>query len=460
MPGLTAGRPGVRARAARLAAGHRWAAGPTLVSTLASGTAAATTLVIARGAGAAAFGHFTLVLSIALIVTVGMLTSLNYVMFQELPRSAPADRPALVTTALLCTLVLGTGVLAAGAAAAPLIGPALGVDARTLVFALALALSMTLNQLAESFLRGLKRFRRVAWLKLAVAAGYLASAGYCLLVLGVRDAETYLVALIVTNLVFAAIAVAGLQVRPRAWSPALARSLYRHGGYVTVIAAFTGVLFGVDVLFLNHWAGRADVGVYSLYNGFPKRLLGVVFTDGIGLVLLPMLATAAKPRVMRRIARLVPAVAAGTAVFSFAASTVFFLLMGGEYPYSLGLMALSAAGIGAHTVFNLYSVALSMDGVPGARLLIACLAAGTPVALACQAACIAWGGLTGGLAGFALTNVLLVAIVATATARAYRTPTAHPATRPGGPEPGAPRGPVRGESTRARARSAQNEHGA
>ncbi|GAA1514428.1 hypothetical protein GCM10009677_54570 [Sphaerisporangium rubeum] len=432
---MTRRRGDVRARVARIVEGHRWAAGPTLVSILASGTAAATTLVIARGIGPAAFGHFTVVLSIALIVTVAMLTSLNYVMFQELPRAEPADRPALVTTALFSTLVLGTALFAAGMLAAPLLTAALGVDTRTLAFGLALALSMTVNQLTESFLRGLKRFRLVAALKLAVAVAYLAGAAYCLLVLGIGDAEVYLGALIVTNLVFAVVAVAGSEVAPRSWSPVLARSLYRHGAYVTAIATFTAVLFGIDVIFLNHWVGRADVGVYSLYNGFPKRLLGVVFTDGIGLVLLPMLATTAKPALMRRIARLAPSLAAATAIVSFAASLVFFLVMGGGYPYSVPLMALAAAGIGAHAVFNLYFVALTMDGVRGAKVFIACLAAGTPAALACQAVCIAWWGLVGGLVAFALTNLVLVAVVAAVAGRVYR-PDGQKTVTPSTEEPG------------------------
>ncbi|MFI9594652.1 lipopolysaccharide biosynthesis protein [Nonomuraea sp. NPDC052265] len=411
--------PGLRGRAASLVQGHRWAAGPTLVSTAASGLAAATTLVVARGAGASAFGHFTVVLSIALIVTVVMLTSLHYVMLQELPRAAPGERPALVTTALAATLAMSAGLAALGLAAAPLLTSALNVDVPTLAYGLALAVSMTVNQLADGFLRGLGRFARVARLRLAVAVAYLGAACFCLLVLGIRDAEPYLVALIVTNVAFAVAATAGAGVRPRAFSGRLARSLYRHGAYVTAIAALTGVLFGVDVIFLNHWAPPADVGVYSVYNGFPKRLLGVVFTDGVLLVLLPRMATADKPLLMRRIARLVPAVAGVTAVFSFAASTVFFLLMGGEYPYSTGLMALSALGIGTHTAFNLYSVALSMDGVRGARVLVGCLLAGAPVALAVPAWCIRWHGLAGGLTGFALANLLLLAVVAVAAARVY-----------------------------------------
>lgn len=420
----------LRSRAARLVAGRGWAIGPTLTSIAASGTAAATTLVVARGIGAAAFGQFTVVLTIGLIGTVAMLLSLNYVMFQELPRSAPERHPALISTALFTTLLLGTGLVAAGLLAAPVLAPLLGVDARTLGFGLALALAMTVNQLTESFLRGLKKFRFVANLKLVVALGYLTVSAACLVVLGIRDPEFYLLALIVTNLVFALVALAGFPVVPRTASARLARSLYRHGLYVSAITGLSTVLFGIDIIFLNHWTAPADVGIYSIYNGFPKRLLGVLFTEGIGLVLLPTLATMAKPALLRRIGRLAPAVFVGTAGVSFVASAVFFLLLRAEYPYSPGLMALAALGIGAHTVFNLYFFALSMDGLRGARVFLACLAAGVPAGIGCQALFILWWGLVGALVGFAVTNLLLIAVIIVAVTRLYRPdPSPTPGTR-------------------------------
>ncbi|QFG21452.1 lipopolysaccharide biosynthesis protein [Actinomadura sp. WMMB 499] len=400
------------------------AAGPTVLGTAASAVSAATTLVIARGIGAAAFGHFTVVLSIALIVTIGMQLSLHYVMLQELPRGDPARHRAMMATALLSTLVLGGGLTVAGALAAPWLAPLVGVDAGALASGLVLAFAMTLNHLTESFLRGRRRFALVARLKAVIAVAYLGGASWCLLGAGITDPDFYLAALTGTYAGFALAALAAVRIPPRAWtgawSAAEARAQYRLGAYVTVIAALTGVLFGLDVIFLNHWADRADVGVYSIYNGFPKRLLGVVFTDGIGLALLPALAVADTRAVLRRLVRLAPLVAAGTALVAFAASTVLFPLLGGEYPYSLVLMGLSAAGIGLHAVFNLYSVALSMDGLRGARVLIACLAVATPAALALQAACIARWGLHGGLAGFALGNLVPVAAVIAVAARVYR----------------------------------------
>ncbi|MEV0197104.1 hypothetical protein [Nonomuraea sp. NPDC050691] len=417
---LTTRRQDVRSRVVRLLLSDRWAAGPTLLSTLASGTAAATTLVIARGTSAAAFGHFSLVMSIALIVSIGMLMSLHYVMLQELPRADPGARPALVTTALFATLAMGAGLAVLVVPVSPFLAAALGTDAEAVYFALALALALTLNQLTESFLRGLAKYAFVAALKLAVAAIYLAVSVFSLLVLDIRDAEYYLTALIVTYIGFTLVAAAGLPVVPRSWSPALVRSLYRHGAYVTVIAALTGVLFGIDVIFLNHWAEPADVGVYAVYSGFPRRLLGVVFVEGIGLALFPTLATMDKPALLRRVARIAAIAGAATAVLLFAASAVFFLLMREHYPYSLTLMALSAAGIGAHAVFHLYYAALSMDGVRGAKVLIACLAVGAPVALAGQVVCVAWWGLAGSLVGFVLTNLVLVAVVAITAGRVYR----------------------------------------
>ncbi|MEN3540487.1 hypothetical protein AAH991_35615 [Microbispora sp. ZYX-F-249] len=416
-PGRTA--TGVRVRAAGLLAAHGWAVGPTLVNALASGVSAATTLAVAWGIGAAAFGRFTVVLSIGLIVVVPMVMGLHFVMYQELPRTEPAGHPALVTTALLSTLVLGTALCTAGLLAAPVLTAVFGVDVRTLCFGLALALSLTAAYLTESFLRGLRRYALTAGLKLAVAVAYVGTSAYCLVVLGIRDAYLYLAALITSNVLFAVASAAGFRVAPRLWSAALARSLYRHGAYLTALTALTAVLFGVDVIFLNHWTTQADVGVYSIYNNFPKRLLGVLFTDGVGLVLLPTLATMHKPTALRRIGRLSPAVFAATALVSFAASAVFFLLLRADYPYSPGLMALSAAGIGVHTVFNLYSLALLMDGVRGARALIVAQVASTPLVLGCQAALIAWQGLAGGLWAFALSNLVLVAVIVAVCRRMY-----------------------------------------
>ncbi len=252
-----------------------------------------------------------------------------------------------------------------------------------------------------------------------VALAYLAAASYCVLALGIRDAEPYMVALIATNVVFALVAVAASPVTRHAWSARLARTLYRHGAYVTAIAALTGVLFGIDVIFMNHWAVPADVGVYSVYNGFPKRLLGAVFTDGIGLVLLPMMATMNKPLLMRRITRLAPAVAGVTAVVSFAASTVFFLRWR-RVPVLAGVDGTVGGGHRpAHGVQPV--LRRPVDGRrPGREGAHRLPGHGDAVRAGLLAACVRWYGLAGGLVGFALANLILLAVVAVTAARIYQ----------------------------------------
>ena len=217
------------------------------------------------------------------------------------------------------------------------------------------------------------------------------------------------------------VVVAGVLAAPRAvWSAARARALYRHGLYVTAIAGLTGLAFGVDVVLLHHATDAGAAGTYAVYNGLPKRVLGVVFAEGIGLVLLPTLALLDKPTLLRRIGRLAPAVAVAAAALSFVASAVVLYGLRDQYPYSFGLMALAAVGIGVHTVFNLYFFALCMDGVRGARSLIRALLWGVPIVLAIQWALISAAGLIGGLVAFAATNVVLVGLVVRTASRTYR----------------------------------------
>ena len=196
--------------------------------------------------------------------------------------------------------------------------------------------------------------------------------------------------------------------------------MYRHGAYVSVTSVLTTVIFGGDIIVMNHFWPQDVVGAFSIYNGFPKRLLGILFTEGIGLVLLPTLATLDKPLLLRRIGRVAPLVGLAAALASFAGSVLLLALLRDGYPYSLPLMALASLGIGVHTVFNLYFFALSMGGVRGARVVIACVAASIPVALAAQVLLIRWSGLAGGLLAFVVTNAVLVTVVVVASARSYQ----------------------------------------
>lgn len=402
-----------------MTASIRALAGASALSVLGNGVAAATTFLVALTLPASGFGRFTVVVTIALIAGTVLALNLHLVVYRVLPQAGPADRPALLTTALVGGVTTAGALTGAGLLVAPALGPVLGVDAPAVTAGLLLALALVVGQLAESCLRGIGRAGRASALRAGTALAHLVVVLWFLFGLGVDDPVPYIGLLAAGHVAFAVLAVASAGVRPRSWSPRLLPRLYRGGGYVTAVGVLATVHFGVDVLLLNALAGPADVGVYSVYNGFPKRLLGVVFTEGIALVLLPALAVMAPAELRRRVRRLAPLVGAAAALLSFAGSAVLFWLLPEGYPYSPGLMALCAVGIGVHTVYNLHFLTLSMDGPRGTRVVLRALAVTLPVAVAAHAACIAAWGLTGAMVGFALANALILAAVLVVSRRTY-----------------------------------------
>ncbi len=394
----------------------------TIASAAASAISAGTALAVAAGAGAAQFGLFTVVISLALLISIAPLLAQHQVMYQELPRADAADRPELIATAWWSTLGSSLAVAAVGLLLTPVVVAATGLAATTLHLALGVAVTMTLSMVAESFVRGLRRYLLIARIRLAVAVTYLGTAIIGLWVLDIGDATLYLGALMATNLLLTAAALVVARPAPRAFSLGRLRVLSRHGGVLTITAALVTVGFGADVVLLDRWAPAADVGTYALYNGLPKRLLGVVLVDGIGLALLPWLATLDKPTMMRRIERSAPLVAAAAGLLSFAASAALIPLIGGDYPFSLPLLGLASVGIAVHTVMNVYFFGFTMSGPAGARTVTVCLGIGVPLALAAQVVLISSLGLEGALVAFIVGNVLVLAPMVIAGRLRYRTP--------------------------------------
>ena len=401
---------------------HRYAVGPTVLSTAASALSAAATLVVARQVGAEQFGGYTVVLTVGGILLVLSQLSLNVVLYQELPRRPAEEHPALISTALALGLGLAVAVTLVAAVAGPALRAAFGVDAATLWWSVLFALSTGFALLVEGVLRGRRQYVRVARLRLAAALLYLGAAAYGLLVLDRTGFGTYVGLLSASNLLFAAVALVGQPVRAGLVSRPLALRVLTHGGYVSVTAGLILLVFGLDVIVLNHAVAPDVVGQYSIYNGFPKRLLGILFSEGVGLVLLPTLAPLAKPELLRRVARIAPLLGLAAAAVSFAAGAVLLGLLGPDYAYSPGLLGLAALGIGVHIVFNLYYFVLSVDGTRGAKVVIGCLLAGLPVTFAAQVLLIGRYGLVGGLLAFIVTNAVLVALILAVTARVYRSP--------------------------------------
>lgn len=391
----------------------------TIASAAASALSAGTALAVAAGAGAAQFGLFTVVISLALIISIAPLLSQHQVMVQEIPRADPVDRPALISTSWWSTLVASLVVTGVGLVVAPAIAAASGIAMSTIHLALGVSLTMSLSLVAESFVRGLRRYLLIARIRLAVAATYLGSSVFGLWVLGQGDASVYLGVLMATNVLLTGAALAVARPRPSAFSSRRLRESTGHGAVLTVTTALITIGFGADIVLLDRWAPAADVGTYALYNGMSKRLIGVLLVDGVGLALLPWLATLDKPTMMRRIERFAPAAGLAAALVTCAALVVLVPVIGGDYPFSHFFVLLSSIGIGVHTVVNIYFFGFTMDGPAGARAATLCLGIGVPLALGAQYALISSSGLEGAFVAFIVGNLLVLAPLVVMGRRRY-----------------------------------------
>lgn len=407
---------------ARLLANYRFAVGPTLLSLVSSTVTAGTTLVIASQIGPAGFSGLSVVQSAAALLAIPLLMSLNYVMYQKLPQTAESGHETIMASALLSNLALLAGLCGLGFAVAPVLQRVFNINAPMLTYCFVLAAASNFNALTESFLRGKRRFLLIASLRAGISGLYLAACLWCLFGLRITRFETYLQLLIAGCLLFGLVGLAILRIRPRFFSFSMARSQLGHGVFMTTTTLLTSVIFGLDVVIMNHFAPPREVGIFSIYLGFPKRLLNIVIVEGISLVLLPTLALLDKPKLMKAMRKWALRLGLGVALATLAGSMVLFLALKSEYPYSVGLMALAAAGVGIHCVFNLYYSILSMDGTRGAKIATVCLAIGTPLALLTQVVLIWQFGLIGGLLAFIATNLILVGILTLAGIRRYRLP--------------------------------------
>ncbi|MFJ2369552.1 lipopolysaccharide biosynthesis protein [Microbacterium sp. NPDC087665] len=400
--------------------GHLLATGASVFS---SALTAANAFAIAALAGSDSFGLFTVVITVAGILGVPLLANVHFVLYQELPRADADERPTIVGSALATGALFIAAGTAVFAACAPLLSILSGLSHEDSLLSVLVAACLSTMILTEAVLRGSRRLVTLLTIKTVIAAVTLAITLWMLLD-GVRDPQPFLLVVSATALAFAVAAVIASPIRHPRWSTETARRILRLGALLTLSSALTTIVFGADSLMLNLWATPHEVGVYALYNGFPKRLLGVVVTEGAGLVLLPLLAVSNTRTLLRRMLKLTPLIAAATAAVSFAASATVFWFLRAEYPYDIALFVLAAIGIAIHTVFNLFFFILSMDGVRGSRAFAYIMLAGTPLVLATQAIAISGWQLEGALVAFILTNLLLVVLVILVARHRYRDPKA------------------------------------
>lgn len=380
----------------------------TILSVSASGIAALTSFFLAWVLGADVFGLYSLTLSVSGIVGVPMLMSLNFVMYQDLPRSKNPDRSSLIATSIVCLFTLMMVVLTVGFVATPWLARLIGVESTTFRLGITLATGTSANLLTESLLRGLNRFAFAALLKLITVFSYLL---YCIgqyFLDHNLNSGSYIEGLIALDILVSLIMVAATRFDIRSASRKTAAHLLQHGSYMSVISLLATVLFSIDVIFLNYWSNHADVGTYSVYSGLSRGLLGVIVTDGMGFVLLPLFATMIKPALLAKLRQISLFLGAATFAVAFIGTSLFLWVLHARYSYSALYVFLTALGVAIHTIYNIHYFAISMDGVRGAKWILVILSSTLPIAVGIQVILIRCFALKGALIAFICTNGIIL----------------------------------------------------
>lgn len=337
------------------------------------GTDAAVTLVtfgltaaVVRVLGPAEFGQVNLVASVGQLWTTLLLLGLHVATARSIAAD-PEHSPALVSTSLALSFLLGVILLPILFAGRGLAQRAFHIDATIFAWSVVLAYSLVLQQLANGILAGQQRFKTIS--RYNVAAG-MTFAGMIVGLLAWAEPITVgevIFANVVRAFVFSALALVGVRGLIVAPSVARGRQMLGFGSYHTLTAlAYFMILGSIDNLMLNAYHGAHAVGLYAAYyvpfNLFTSRIMKFV-SD----VLMPALAAHEdRPRLLRRVAlvyaRSAPVVISGVCAITYALFWVYSDAF--EFHWTLAiLMAINVWLHAASVALGDFLVAAGMRGV-------------------------------------------------------------------------------------------------
>jgi O-antigen/teichoic acid export membrane protein len=361
-----------------------------------------------RELGAAAWGQVALITSVAGVLLIPLTFGLYNGVVKYVPVSNESESRAIMGTALAGNLVIST--LAAGllALAGQAVERATGFPFSHWLWAVALAMSINLYILAESFLRGQQKFYLVGSYKFYASIILLLGTAAILYAWQIKSMMAYLLPFILYHLLFfaAALPKSGLwplRVTGHAWWLLLGFGLFNMLTWLCSTVLFTSDLYLVALYGTGH-----ETGVYSIYQNNIRALCTILFHDVFAVVFLPMIASLDKRQVDRiAVKYAIPiylAIGAGVGMLT----AVLVLLLGKSVPLDAGYIAMTAAGTAMNMMYLLFTSILSLDGIRAAKLAFLSLLIPMPLLLGVQFVFVQQWGITGGMVSVIVVNTLLV----------------------------------------------------
>ena len=362
-----------------------------------------------RELGVITWGQIALIGSVSSIVLIPMTFGLYNGVVKYVPVSNEEERRELIGTALAATVVLSSIVAALLVVSGHVIERLFGFSSASWIGAVALAMSINLYILTESFLRGQQQFFRLGVYKLIGSLLFLAGALTGLYLLGVQSLLSYLIPLIIQNLFFFVITLCRMNVRQLRFTWKALNQLFSFGFFIMLSWLVSTLLFTSDLLLMARFGSDYELGIYSVYQNTIRGLFTILFQDVFAVVFLPMMAGLNKRYADRMIVKysvlIYAALWCATAII-----TAILVKLYGNFPLEWTYVGLTSAGIAMNMIYLLFTTVISLDGVRAARLALAALIVPIPILLPVQYLMVKHWGMLGGMTSVIGLNAGLILV--------------------------------------------------
>lgn len=363
-----------------------------------------------RELGVITWGQVALIGSVANIVLIPLTFGFYNGVVKYVPVSTDEESRELMGTALVANLILSSIVTAMLIAMGQMVERLFGFSSASWIGAVALAMSINLYILTESFLRGQQQFFRLGVYKLIGSLLFLTGSLVGLYLLGVKSMVSYLIPLIVQNLFFFVITLCRMNLRPMRVTWKALNKLYSFGFFIMLSWLVSTLLFTSDLFIMTKFGTDYELGVYSVYQNTIRGLFTILFQDVFAVVFLPMIAGASKRDADRIILKYsVPIYFA--IWFATAIITAVLIVLYGNFPLNWTYVGLTSAGIAMNMIYLLFTTVVSLDGVRAAKLAFVALIIPIPVSLPLQYLLIEHWGMIGGMISVIVLNIGLILVL-------------------------------------------------
>lgn len=364
-----------------------------------------------RELGVVTWGQIALIASVANIMLIPLTFGLHNGVIKYIPVSTGEEARELMGSALVANLIPSCLVAVLLLIAAPAVESWFGFSSMNWIAAVALAMSINVYILTESFLRGQQLFFRLGLYKLLASIVFLAGTIIAMYVLGVRSITGYMLPLIAQNVFFFFAALHKSGISPLRCSLKIVKKLFSYGLFIMFSWLVSALLFTSDLFYMAHFGAQYDLGVYSIYQNTIRNLCTILFHDVFAVVFMPLIASLNRRHVdaiiMKYSVVIFLLIWLGAAVLT----TVLVLLYGTAIPLDWTYVGLTSAGIAMNMMYLLMTTVIAMDGVKAARRVFAALLAPIPLLLYLQYVLVKHWGIIGGMCSVIIINVgLLIAL--------------------------------------------------